>query len=82
VTIQGGSPGATLNGDANDPVLTIHNGATVTIRNLIITNGASDCFGGGLDIYDFSTVNLFNTTVTGNTSCDGAAASASKTSPR
>ena len=70
VTIQGGSPGATLNGDANGPVLTIHNGAFVTIRNLIITNGAS-CFGGGLDIYqNGTTVNLFNTTVTGNSSCD------------
>jgi len=71
VTIQGGSPGATLDGDAAGSVLTIHNDATVTIKNLRITNGFNSNSGGGIDEFDCSThVTLTNSTVTGNLAND------------
>ena len=68
VTIQGGSPGATLDGDGNGPVLTIHGPITVTIKNLTITDGSAD-FGGGIDeFYDggFPTVNVIASRIVDN----------------
>ncbi len=69
VTIQGGAPGATLNGNANGSVLTVNAVfVTLTVRNLRITNGF-DSFGGGIQdgCWD-ATVNVVNSTVSGNTS--------------
>src|SRR6516162_7330601 len=40
VTIVGGTPGATLNGNATGTVLTVTAPVTLTVRNLRITNGA------------------------------------------
>jgi len=65
LTLQGAAPGATLNGGAAGTTLSISGGAIVTVRALTITGGsASD--GGGINV-DFATLNLVNSTVTGNT---------------
>jgi len=63
VTLQGGSPGATLDGDGLGSVLTIV-GATVTIRNLTITDGSAD-EGGGIDAIA-SLVNVIASRITAN----------------
>ena len=69
VTIVGGSPGATLNGNAADSVLTATaGGITLTLRNLKVTNGAAAVEGGGVDMACCAnTLNLQNAVVTGNT---------------
>ena len=68
VTIQGGTPGATLNGNATGSVLTVAGGVTLTVQNLKITNGAAPLDGGGIDLACCgSTLNLSHVTVTGNT---------------
>ena len=70
VTIVGGSPGATLNGNATGSVLTVTAAVTLTVRNLKVTNGAAVFGGGILDPFCGSTVNLSNAVVTGNTASD------------
>ena len=72
VTIVGGSPGATLNGNAADSVLTATaGGITLTLRNLKVTNGAAAVEGGGVDMACCAnTLNLQNAVVTGNTASD------------
>ena len=68
VTIQGGTPGATLNGNATGSVLTTAAAVTWTVRNLIITNGAAPLNGGGIDqVCCGSVLTLSHVTVTGNT---------------
>jgi len=69
VTIQGGTPGATLNGNATGSVLKLTADVTLTVRNLTITNGSTTSEGGGIDANSFcgSVVNLQNALVTGNT---------------
>ena len=72
VTIVGGSPGATLNGNATGSVLTTAATVTLTVRNLKITNGAAADGAGVFDNFCGSVVNLQNALVTGNTaSVDG-----------
>ena len=70
VTIVGGTPDATLNGNATDSVLTATaGGITLTLRNLKVTNGAAAVFGGGVDMACcLNVLNLQNAVVTGNTS--------------
>jgi predicted outer membrane repeat protein len=70
VTIVGGTPGATLNGNATGSVLTVTGAFTLTVRNLRITNGAGVDGGGIDDEFCGSTVNLSNAVVTGNTASD------------
>jgi len=70
VTIVGGSPSATLNGNATGSVLTVTAAVTLTVRNLKVTNGAAVFGGGILDPFCGSTVNLSNAVVTGNTASD------------
>ena len=72
MTIQGGSPGATLDGNATGSVLTIVSlsAPTLTVRNLTITNGLSHDGGGISDFFCFATVNLVNALVTENTATD------------
>jgi len=71
VTIVGGTPGATLNGNATGTVLTVTAPVTLTVRNLRITNGAGADGGGIDDEFCGSTVNLSNALVTGNTASSG-----------
>ena len=70
VTIVGGSPGATLNGNATGSVLTTAATVTLTVRNLKITNGAAADGAGVFDNFCGSVVNLQNALVTGNTASD------------
>ena len=65
VTLQGASPGATLNGGGVAAVLSIR-GETVTVRNLTLTNGSNNA-GAAILIWDSSTVNLVSSDLRGNT---------------
>ena len=76
VTLQAGSPGATLNGNTTGSVLTVDGPVTVWINGLTITNGLAEGFpyegqGGGIRSLGSATVNLVGSTVSGNTACDG-----------
>jgi hypothetical protein len=66
VTIQGGSPGATLNGNAAGSVLTVTGAVTLTVRNLTVTNGAAADGAGIFDHFCGSTVNVSSAVVSGN----------------
>lgn len=65
ITALFGPGSATLNGDEQGTVLTISNGATVTLNGLTITGGSAGFGGGG--ITNYGTLTLDNTVVTGNT---------------
>ena len=65
VTLQGATPGASLNGGGVTAVLSVR-GATVTVRNLTLTGGSSDV-GAAMDIRDGSTVNVVSSDLRGNT---------------
>ena len=66
VTIQGGSPGVTLNGNATGTVLTVTAAVTLTVRNLTVTNGAAADGAGIFDHFCASIVNVSNAVVAGN----------------
>jgi len=73
VTLQGGSPGATLTAAGlNNRTLKIENAssATVTVKNLKITGGSNKSNGAGVfvDAGNPLTVNLQSDTITGNSS--------------
>ncbi len=67
LTLQGGSPGATLNGRGTGSTLGMYL-ANVTIRNLTITNGYAP-EGGGLFVA-ISSLTMTNVTVKGNSAGD------------
>ena len=71
VTIRGGGPGATLNGNATGSVLTFNGPYTLTVKSLTVTNGSS-LDGGGINDngYCGATTNLQNAQVWGNTASD------------
>jgi hypothetical protein len=81
VTIQGGAPGATLDGNGTGSVLIVTGGWTVTLRNLTVTGGNTNfgcpaaCGGpdgddgGGVSV-DASTLNVVASHVGGNVSSD------------
>jgi len=73
VTLQGGSPGATLTAAGlNNRVLKIEtsSNATVTVKNLKITGGSNKSNGAGVFVDNSSslTLNLQSDTITGNSS--------------
>ncbi len=65
VTLQGASPGASLNGGGVAAVLSVR-GETVTVRNLTLTGGSTDV-GAALKIWDGSTVSVVDSDLRGNT---------------
>jgi hypothetical protein len=62
-----GVGGAKLLGAGAGPVLSIDTTSTVTINTLTISGGNGD-FGGGVDVFAFSTVFIDNSKIVGNTS--------------
>jgi hypothetical protein len=65
-----GYPTPTLDGSGNGSVLTVSQGAAVTINALTVTGGvASSCCGGGIS--NSGTLTLNTVTVTGNTTLSG-----------
>jgi hypothetical protein len=64
LTLQGVASGATLNGGGAGTTLSISGGAIVTVRALTITGGSATD-GGGINV-GVATLNLVNSTVTGN----------------
>lgn len=74
LTLQGGAPGATLDGSSSGAVLKVFGGATVTLKKLTVTNGEGGSLsGGGIDVQDCpdTVVNLSSVTVTGNDAQEG-----------
>ena len=64
LTLQGGSPRATLNGRGVSTTLAVFNGANATVRNLTITNGNSPV-GGGVEVISGG-LTMANSTIANN----------------
>jgi len=72
LTINGpASPGITVDGGGKFQGMRVAFGATLNLNNVTISNGFSDCCGGG--IFDDGTVNVTASTFSGNEAVDGAA---------
>ncbi len=67
VTLQGVTANATsgLNGNGAGPVITVDGGATVTLKNLLVTGGDCKCEGAGVEVVA-STLNVIASKVVNN----------------